>query len=55
MIRRGLLLREAIDTWAFDTETFRGLLLTRADWDLLSQIADVLEVLMYQVTCLNKF
>jgi len=55
MIRRGLLLREAIDTWAFDTETFRGLLLTRADWDLLSQIADVLEVLMYQVNCLNKF
>ncbi|THV07173.1 hypothetical protein K435DRAFT_580314, partial [Dendrothele bispora CBS 962.96] len=43
MIRRGQLLRAAIDSWTFETPELRALVLTDVDWRLLGDIADILE------------
>ncbi|KAJ8079430.1 hypothetical protein PM082_021946 [Marasmius tenuissimus] len=43
-IRRALCLRKAIDTWTFETSELRLLLLADAEWDLLSNTADMLEI-----------
>ncbi|KAF4611808.1 hypothetical protein D9613_004630 [Agrocybe pediades] len=44
MIRRSLLQREAIDTWTFNNEALRAIVLSKNDWKQLEQIADVLEI-----------
>ncbi|KAJ3513785.1 hypothetical protein NLJ89_g2755 [Agrocybe chaxingu] len=43
MIHRGHLIQDAMDTWVFDTPSFRSVMLSKADWKFLEQIADVLE------------
>ncbi|THV07444.1 hypothetical protein K435DRAFT_643424 [Dendrothele bispora CBS 962.96] len=48
MIRRGRLLREAIDEWVFRHEDLRDLTLSRDDWKQLEQIERILEV-----SCIN--
>ncbi|KAF8330254.1 hypothetical protein F5887DRAFT_895956 [Amanita rubescens] len=44
MIRRALLLREAINSWVFAVPELHGLILKPSDWSILEQIADILEV-----------
>ncbi|EEB88625.1 hypothetical protein MPER_13449, partial [Moniliophthora perniciosa FA553] len=43
MIRRALFLREAIDSWTFETKEMRAAGLSVKDWRLLEAIADMLE------------
>ncbi|THU83218.1 hypothetical protein K435DRAFT_616619, partial [Dendrothele bispora CBS 962.96] len=43
MIHRVQKLQAAIDSWTFETPGIRGLLLNYSDWELLGQLADVLE------------
>ncbi|KAK7001674.1 hypothetical protein R3P38DRAFT_3368049 [Favolaschia claudopus] len=43
MIKRGLLLRKAIDTWVFEREELRGLSLRLEDWRLLEALGKLLE------------
>ncbi|KAJ3804504.1 hypothetical protein F5876DRAFT_6719, partial [Lentinula aff. lateritia] len=43
MIRRAQLLQEAIDTWTFETEEMRPLLIDKKEWKLLEDLADILE------------
>ncbi|KAI0300176.1 hypothetical protein BC826DRAFT_905589, partial [Russula brevipes] len=47
MIRRAELLQEAIDDWVFKTPGLRALLLTEDEWKTLGEIADILEVWVY--------
>ncbi|KAF8148918.1 hypothetical protein B0H34DRAFT_828266 [Crassisporium funariophilum] len=51
MIRRGLQLKESVDTWVFNTPALRGISLTPNDWKLLAEIADFLEVCKLFVAC----
>ncbi|KAF8240069.1 hypothetical protein L208DRAFT_1234840 [Tricholoma matsutake] len=43
MIRRVLLLKEAVNAWVFQSPSLHGCILLPADWTLLEQLADVLE------------
>ncbi|CDO75398.1 hypothetical protein BN946_scf184855.g1 [Trametes cinnabarina] len=44
MVERGLLLKEAIDTWVFKFKEFRSLLLGAAEWATLRQLGDILTI-----------
>jgi hypothetical protein len=35
---------QAMDTWVFNNEHLRGLMLNSSDWKFLSEVADFLEV-----------
>ncbi len=35
---------QAVDTWTFETEETRPLLLSKTEWKLLGDLADILEV-----------
>ncbi|TFK31213.1 hypothetical protein BDQ12DRAFT_561205, partial [Crucibulum laeve] len=43
MIRRALVLRKSIDTWVFENLQLRPLFLQQHEWDMLEQLADILE------------
>ncbi|KAJ3756617.1 hypothetical protein EV360DRAFT_7620, partial [Lentinula raphanica] len=43
MIRRALLLQEAIDAWTLSTPKMQDLFILGREWKLLKELADVLE------------
>ncbi|KAF9009676.1 hypothetical protein BDQ17DRAFT_1235806 [Cyathus striatus] len=59
MIRRGLLLKEAIDKWTFEVPALRGFVLTPNAWEYLEKLADLLEVCNFnfhlKIVTLNYF
>ncbi|KAF5309197.1 hypothetical protein D9619_012818 [Psilocybe cf. subviscida] len=44
VMRRALKLKEATDSWTFNMEDLRVLVLSKSDWALLEQLADILEI-----------